>query len=122
MAPETSRVSPASAADVVQRQVLAYNDRDVNRFVACYSDTVAIVRMPATEPSISGKAQLAEFYATQRFNLPLLRAEIVRRIVLGNKVIDHERIWGIRDTPVEVAAVYEVERGLIQRVWFFSPD
>ena len=111
-----------SAVDVVQGQVEAYNDRDLDRFVSAYSETITIFRMPSTEPSISGKAQLAEFYSTQRFNLPGLRAEIVNRIVLGNKVIDHERVWGVRDTPIEVAAVYEVVGGLIERVWFFAPE
>jgi hypothetical protein len=110
-----------SAVDVVQRQVEAYNNRDLNR-VSTYSETIAIFRMPSTEPSISGKAQLAEFYSTQRFNLPKLRAEIVNRIVLGDKVIDHERVWGIRDSPIEVAAIYQVVGALIERVWFFSPE
>ena len=111
-----------SAAAVVQRQVEAYNNRDLNRFVSTYSETIAIFRMPSAEPSISGKGQLADFYSTQRFNFPGLRAEIVNRIVLGDKVIDHERIWGVRDTPIEIAAIYQVGGALIERVWFFSPE
>jgi len=111
-----------SAADVVQRQVEAYNDRDLDRFVSAYSETIAIFRMPSAEPSILGKRQLTEFYATQRFNLPGLRAEIVNRIVLGDKVIDHERVWGVRDGPIEVVAIYEVVGDRIERVWFFSPE
>jgi hypothetical protein len=109
-----------AAIDVVQRQVDAYNARDLDRFVATYSETIAIFRMPSTEPIISGKSELAKFYATQRFNLPGLRAEIVDRMVLGNKVIDHERVWGVRDAPLEIAAVYEVAGELIERVWFFA--
>ena len=111
-----------SPVDLVQRQVEAYNARDLNRFVSAYSETITAFRMPTAEPSISGKVQLAAFYSTQRFNLPGLRAEIVNRIVLGDKVIDHERIWGVRDVPVEVAAIYQVVGGLIERVWFFSPE
>ena len=111
-----------SAVDIVQRQVEAYNDRDLNRFVSAYSETITIFRMPSAEPSISGKLQLAEFYSTQRFNLPGLRAEIVNRIVLGDKVIDHERVSGVRDSPIEVVAIYQVAEGLIERVWFFSPE
>ena len=53
--------------------------------------------------------------------MPGLRAEIMNRISLGNKVIDHERIRGVRDTPMEIAAVYEVVGELIERVWFFPP-
>lgn len=111
-----------SPVDIVRRQVEAYNARDLNRFVSAYSETITIFRMPTAEASISGKVQLAEFYATQRFNLPGLRAEIVNRIVLGDKVIDHERIWGVHDEPIEIAAIYQVVGGLIERVWFFSPE
>jgi hypothetical protein len=111
-----------SPVDVVQRQVEAYNDRDLSRFVSTFSETISIFRMPSAQPSISGRTQLAEFYSTQRFNLPGLRAEIVNRIVLGDKVIDHERIWGLRDTPMEVAAIYQVVGELIERAWFFSPE
>ena len=44
---------------------------------------------------ISGKAEHARFYALQRFHLPALKADSVKRTVLGNKVIDHELIWGV---------------------------
>ena len=111
-----------SVVEVIQRQVDAYNNRDLDGFLAEFSDAVKTFRMPSAEPAIAGKAQLAEFYTTQRFNLPGLRAEILGRIVLGNKVIDHERVWGLRSDPVEVVAVYQVVRGLIECVWFFSPD
>ena len=116
------REGPMSATDIVQRQVDAYNARDLDRFLSCYAETIAVYRMPSSEASISGKSQLAEFYSTQRFNLPRLRAEIVNRMALGNKVIDHERVWGIRPAPIEIAAVYEVVGELIARVWFFSPE
>lgn len=108
------------AAELVQRQLEAYNARDLDRFAATYSQTVRIFRMPATEPAISGMTQLRETYR-QRFASPALHAEILDRIVLGNKVIDHERVTGIRSEPIEAVAVYEVEAGLIQAVWFFYP-
>jgi hypothetical protein len=106
-------------ADPVQRQLDAYNDRDLERFVAEYSETIRVFRPPAAEPSITGKAALAEYYAANRFNLPRLHADLVHRIVLGNRVIDHERIHGVRDEPFEVAAIYEVADGKIQAAWFF---
>jgi hypothetical protein len=80
-----------NAADIVQRQVEAYNARDLGRFVATYADDIRIFRMPAAEPAISGKMQLAEVYRA-RFSVPALHADILARIVLGNKVIDHERV------------------------------
>jgi hypothetical protein len=111
-----------SAIDVVQRQLDAYNAHDLAGFVATYSDNVQVFRMPATQPAIQGKAQLAEFYAKHRFNVPGLRAELVDRMAMGNKVVDHEFIHGLGDAVVEGVAVYQVVDELITCVWFFSPD
>ena len=107
--------------DIVQEQLEAYNARDLERFAATYSDTIRIFRMPAEEPAIAGKAQLADTYRG-RFASPNLHADIVNRIVIGNKVIDHERVVGIRETAIEAVAVYEVVDGLIETVWFFYPE
>jgi len=108
--------------EVVQGQVDAYNDRDLERFVAYYSDDIAVYRMPAAQPILEGKAQFAAFYAAERFNLPALHAQILARIVLGSKVVDHERIVGVRETPMEIVAVYEVIADRIVRVWFFPAE
>jgi len=113
---------PQDPEAVVQRQVDAYNARDLARFIAEYDDDVRIFRLPATEPVIAGKAALAEYYAAERFKLADLHADILRRISFGNKVIDHERITGVRAHPFEVAAVYEVVDGRIARAWFHAAD
>ena len=110
----------AQPVDIVEEQLEAYNARDLERFAATYSDAIRIYRLPATEPAIVGKAQLAETYR-KRFSSPTLHADIVNRIVLGNKVIDHERVVGIREHAVEALAIYEVAGGLIRTVWFFYP-
>ena len=111
-----------SIEGVVQHQLEAYNARDLARFVAVYSDDIRLYRLPATAPALVGKAALAGMYATQRFKRPGLHAELLNRMVIGNKVIDHERISGVRDQPFEVAAAYEVIDGLIRTAWFFSAE
>jgi hypothetical protein len=115
----SSRMNPELP---VQRQLDAYNARDLALFIAQYADDVQLFRPPDAQPVITGKKALAEHYATKRFNLPKLRAELVNRMVLGNKVIDHERITGIAEAPVDAAVVFEVAEGLISKVWFFGPD
>ena len=106
----------------VQHQLDAYNARDLARFLEVYEDDVVVYRLPSKEPAFTSRGQLAEFYRTQRFNLPALRAELLNRMVIGNEVIDHERVHGVRDRPFEVAASYRVVDGLIRAVWFFSGD
>src|SRR5205814_7492715 len=73
-----------SVTDVVQRQLEAYNARDLERFVAAYGDGIRVFRLPSTQPALTGKAAFTEFYRG-RFSVPALHAEILARIVLGNK-------------------------------------
>jgi hypothetical protein len=105
----------------VQRQLDAYNARDLARFVAEYADNVVVYRPPAAEPILRGKEAFANHYASHRFNLPALHAEVVSRMVVGNKVIDHERVAGVRDDPFDAVVVYEVVDERIRTVWFFDP-
>ena len=108
--------------EIVQRQLEAYNAHELDAFAACYCDTVEMFRHPNAEPMLSGKAELKEFYGSNRFMSPDLHAEILGRIVLGNKVIDHERITGLPKGTFEVVVVYEVHNGLIQRVTSIWPE
>jgi hypothetical protein len=110
----------ADPVAVVEEQLQAYNARDLERFAATYADTIRIYRMPTIEPGIVGKEQLRETYR-KRFSSPGLHADIVNRIAIGNKVIDHERVVGIQEHAIEAVAVYEVVDGLIETVWFFYP-
>ena len=110
------------AEDPVQRQLEAYNAHDIERFIAEYTDDVRVFRPPATDPVLAGKAAFAKHYSANRFNLPTLHADVVNRIIVGNKVVDHERIVGLQDGVVEAIAVYEVSDGRIRTVWFYSPE
>ena len=112
----------SEAEIVVQRQLDAYNAHDLEAFAATYSDDAAVYRIPSTSPILSGKRALSEFYGNSRFNLPGLHAELLHRSAIGNKVVDHERITGLRDAPVEAVAAYVVRDGLIQSVWLFYAE
>jgi len=111
--------TPLTAEQAVQQQLDAYNAHDLDRFIAVYDENVRIYRPPVAEPSMVGRAALGQFHGTQRFNLPKLHAELVRRIVAGNTVVDHERVTGLTEQPFEVAVVYKVADGRITGVWYF---
>lgn len=103
----------------VQRQLDAYNARDLDRFLAEYTDDVRVFRPPAAEPVLSGKQAFGEHYAKNRFNLPNLHARLVQRIVSGHIVVDHEEVTGVSDAPMSAVAVYEVVEDRIRTVWFY---
>lgn len=105
----------------VQRQLDAYNAHDLEAFCAEYAEDVQLFSPPSTQALIVGKAALAAHYSTQRFSLPHLHAELVHRIVMGNIVVDHERITGLRTEAFDAVVVFEVNGLLITRVWVFNP-
>jgi hypothetical protein len=109
---------PFNPEPFVERQLDAYNARDLESFIAQYADDVVVYRLPGAEPVLTGKAAFAEHYRKNRFSLPALRAELVNRMVFGNKVIDQERVHGVEPEPMEVAAIYEVTPAGITKVWF----
>lgn len=111
----TPSFDPAAFA---QRQLDAYNARDLERFIAEYTDDVQVFDLGASEPIIVGKAAFAARYRDHRFNLPELHAKLVYRMVIGDKVIDQEHVTGVPGGPMEVAAIYEVTGRGISKVWF----
>jgi len=111
----THTLDPESFA---QRQLDAYNARDLERFIQEYAEDVVVYRLPNPDPVIVGRAALAAHYRDNRFNLPELHAKLVNRMVFGNKVIDQELVVGVPGAPLEVAAIYEVSDQGICKVWF----
>jgi hypothetical protein len=119
--PKTSAMTlPFDPEAFAQRQLDAYNDRDLERFVREYTEDVQVWQLPDPNPVIVGRAALAAHYRDKRFNLPELHAKLVKRMVFGNKVIDQEVILGVPGAPMEAAAIFEVTEQGICKAWFVS--
>jgi hypothetical protein len=129
-APQTTTVMPPSnePETVVQRQLDAYNARDLEAFMATYAEEAQLFEHPAQlfeHPAkliASGAAQVRERYSL-RFQEQNLHASLIHRIVLGARVMDYERIT--RTFPegpgtVESLAIYEVAAGRITQAWFIN--
>ncbi|MEO6593510.1 MAG: nuclear transport factor 2 family protein [Planctomycetota bacterium] len=115
---EIRRETPAQ---VVQRQLNAYNARDIERFAACYADDVVVGNLGPDGPaeSMRGKDKLRERWAERFSSAPDLHCRIENRIENRDTVIDHEFVTGVPDRgDVHAVAVYRVKDGLIQSVWF----
>ena len=110
---------PPNPVDVVQRQVDAYNARDIEAFLSFYAEDAQLARLATGEVLAAGHETMRETYAAMFEASPELDCSITSRTVSGNMVIDHEFVTGMRGgPPVRAAAVYEVDNGLIRRVWF----
>jgi hypothetical protein len=89
---------------IVDAQLAADNRRDLEGFLSYYSDDAKLFDYP-NQLIGSGKDPLRVTYE-RSFRNPNIRALIVKRIVLGRFVIDHERIAGLPDGALEAIAVY----------------
>ena len=102
-------------AAIVQRQLDAYNRRDIDALMAIYDEQARQFEFPGTLAA-SGAVQIRERMSL-RFREPDLHARLVQRAVMGNIVIDQEVVT--RNFPegigtVDVVAIYETADGKIQ--------
>lgn len=105
--------------EVIQKQVEAYNKRDIETFVACHSPTVQLFNFSKAYPFCKDIKQLRQIYQDIFDQSPTLHSKIINRIVMGHTVIDHELITGRIDAdPFELIAIYEVQNQLITKAYF----
>lgn len=104
---------------VVQRQLDAYNAKDVDAWLSTYAPDAKQFELGG--PLLAdGHAQIRA-RALARFHEPHLHAQLIRRQTFGNVVIDHEdltRTFPEGPGRVELVCVYLVEKGLIQSASF----
>lgn len=101
---------------VVQRQVNAYNARNIDAFLSTYSENIELYNFPGGLIG-AGKEKMRDMYEGFFKSNTNLHCEIVNRIVLGNTVIDHERVR-LNGKTLEAIAIYEVSNGKIVKVTF----
>lgn len=111
---------PATPTEVVQRQLAAYNARDLEAFLACFADEAEATDLGAASPTQAGKAQLRQRYSELFAKSPGLHCHVLNRTAFAHVVVDLEQITGRHGTPgdYQVLAIYEVTGGLIRRVHF----
>ena len=106
---------------VVQRQLDAYNARDVDALLTIYAADAQMFEHP-DKLLAKGSAALRERFLA-RFKEPNLHAELLKRVAMGNMVIDHERVTRtFPDGPgkAELVMIYQVESGKIAKAWVIA--
>jgi len=104
--------------DLAQRQLNAYNFRNIDAFLEPYADDVEVYNFP-DQLQFKGKEAMRKGYAPMFANTPNLHCELINRIVQGNTVIDQERVQ-FGDRILEAIAIYHIENGKIQKVYFMQ--
>ena len=108
-----------AAVAVVQRQVDAFNAKDIEAFVACYTFDARIYRPLLQEaPTLVGRAAMRTAYG------PALAADPEARVVVEHRHLHDGLVFDVELFPAterRVTLAFEVEHGLITRSWVFSP-
>ena len=113
-------VTDVSPKEIVQRQVDTFNKRDLNRFLSCYVEGVLAQRFPADTMYV-GKDKMLDSYERFFANTKKTQVEVVKRIALGNYVIDEESTL-VDGREGHQVAIYDVTNGLISSMSFIFPN
>jgi hypothetical protein len=104
--------------DAVERQLAAYNARDIDAFLACFEERV-IMEDAVGKVLVQGVPELRQTYGPLFRDRPELRAELLWRERLGEHVVDVEVVTGLAAEPQHGVAIYHLDDdGLIDRVRF----
>lgn len=111
--------SDPSPQAVVQRQLDAYNARDLEALLATYAPDAEQYALHGALLAKGHDAMRQRF--AERFREPDLYARLLSRTLIGDVVVDHEIIT--RNFPegpgtVEMLCLYEVQDGLIRKATF----
>jgi hypothetical protein len=109
--------------DVVQRQLDAFNDHDLEAFLPLFAEDVVIHDLVDGSVVLRGIAAFRDRYERVFDQRPLVKAELAGRLSLGSFVVDRELLTDGDDHPPEDAlAIYEVEGAVVTRMWFIEPE
>ncbi|MHC5079125.1 MAG: nuclear transport factor 2 family protein [Planctomycetota bacterium] len=110
-------------ADIVARQVHAYNERDVDAFTACYSPDILITDLVHGKIIASGAGELRRLYTNVVEKTQTLHCDVVGRITYDRVVIDREIVTGLPgNRELHAVAIYEVVESAIRRVWLIKTE
>ncbi len=101
---------------LAQRQLNAYNSRNIDAFLEPYADDVEIYNFP-DKFLYKGKEEMRKTYSKMFEETPNLHCELLERIVHRNVVIDKERVQ-FNDKIIEATVIYHIENNKIKKVYF----
>nr|WP_298925239.1 nuclear transport factor 2 family protein [uncultured Allomuricauda sp.] len=111
-------VAEESPANIVQKQLDAYNARDIEAFMDTYSKNIKLFNYP-DNLFLEGQDKMKESYNSYFENTPDLHCELKKRIIIGNRVIDEEYITA-NGINFKAVAIYEVQNGRIIKATFLQ--
>lgn len=103
---------------IIDQLVEAYNLGDARTFANLFTPDVVVYEHP-NRPTQQSREEIFRRYTEVFKQFPFNHTEVVHRIVIGDWVIDHEKVRRSPEyEPFDVVAVYEQQDGAIKRLDF----
>lgn len=113
-----NELSQISDANIIDLLVERYNSSDAKAFADLFDLEAQVFEHPSLLTQKS-REEIFECYQALFEKYPLNRTKVLHRIVIGNRIIDHESVQRHPEQePFEVLTIYEMETNLIKRVDF----
>jgi hypothetical protein len=111
-------VQAQTPEQLAQRQLDAYNKRDIVAFMENFSDTVKVYNK--MELLYKGADNMRLQYATMFQRMPELNCRLDNRIVVNDTVVDEEYVTFSADQKIRAIVMYKVAHSKIQEVHFLA--
>ena len=106
---------PTENEQLIDKLVECYNSHNARGFADCFAENVKTYEHPNIL-SQNSREEIFETYEKVFALRPNNSTTVVHRIIIGNRIIDHEKVnREINDEPFDAIAIYEIENNLIQR-------
>jgi hypothetical protein len=112
--------APAASGDMIAKAVQAYNEKDTEAYIACFSLQVAVYNASGVL-MFKGREKLKESFEAFLAANPGAKRKIIERVNSGNRIMEREQLLGVKGQPEQnVTSVYELEDGLIKAFYFIA--
>ncbi len=112
--------APAAGGDMIAKAVQAYNDKDVDAYIACFSPEVAVYNASGVL-MFKGREKLKETFEAFLAANPSAKRKIIDRVNSGNRIMEREQLLGVKgQSEQSVTSIYEMENGLIKAFYFVA--
>ncbi len=105
--------------EIVDLQLDAYNKGDYETFAKCYDINMVSYDLNTSEkiPELCG-SYFFNHYRKKFSENPNLHCKVLKRITHENLVVDEEIVSNLQSKSVGELVIYQVDNGLITKMWF----
>ncbi|NNF20677.1 MAG: SnoaL-like domain-containing protein [Saprospiraceae bacterium] len=119
----TAQISEAER--LVDEQLQAYTQRDLEGFLRHFSDKVKVYD-DLSRYNVTEKETMRKNYKLWFESVDLLECKIINRISAGNTIVDYEEVRyrkvGGEITELKAIAIYRISNNKISEVSFLRPE